>query len=298
MTLDLRRRALFGFNFIDAPDLAPVVDALLAGDGADPTIRDAVPLVFTPNVDLLVHLDRNDSPRANALVRRAAFVLADGQPVVWASRLLGAPLEKRLAGSTLVAQLWPRVVTEQRDVLVIAANQHLALLLRADHPKARVVVAPRMRSGDDDALAAFAEECVATCDGVTPELVFVGLSYPNQYVLLDDLMARWSGPEAPQLYLAVGASFEMYYGLRKRSPEWMQRAGLEWFYRWMQEPRRLFRRYFIDDISFGRIVWNEYRAMTAGGQTTPAVEREIGEVVPGPWSASRSDHVDAQRKAN
>ncbi len=255
----LPRRSLFGFNFVDTDGFDVLVDALLDRTGADPTIADPLPIVVTPNVDLLVHLDRRDSPRAAALVDRAAYVLADGQPIVWASRLLRSPLQQRLAGSTLTALLWPRLVKERRSVLVIAASATLAEQVRADYPKARVVVPPVFAADDQRAIEAIAAECVEVCAGEPPEFVFVGLSYPKQYVVLDELLTTWPGEQTPGLFLAVGASLEMYYGLRPRAPEWVQRIGLEWFHRFLLEPRRLFRRYFIDDVAFVRIVWREHR---------------------------------------
>jgi N-acetylglucosaminyldiphosphoundecaprenol N-acetyl-beta-D-mannosaminyltransferase len=59
--------------------------------------------------------------------------------------------------------------------------------------------------------------------------------------------------------LSVGASFEMLAGVRWRAPEWIQRIGMEWFVRFLQEPRRLFRRYFIEDVAFFGLIWREWR---------------------------------------
>lgn len=297
MTLELARRELFGLRFIDACDVGPVIEALLDGSGADPLLDDPAPVVVTPNVDLLVHLARGDSPPSVKLVHRAAYVLADGQPVVWASRLFGAPLATRLAGSTLVAGLWPRIMAERRSVLVIAASESLADLTRAEYPKARVVVAPFFAADDADVLASIVTACATECAGDSPEFVLVGLSYPKQYVLIDALLRTWPSDGSPRVYLAVGASFEMYYGLRKRSPEWLQRVGMEWFYRFAQEPRRLFRRYFVDDLAFGRIVWREYRVRT---KASPAAgrEREIGAVLPGPWPAKQHPEEHVRERAN
>ena len=285
MTSELRRRAVFGFRFIDAPHVGLVVDALLERRCADTEVADAAPVVFTPNVDILVHLDRNDSPRARSLAHRAAYVLADGQPVVWASKLLGEPLQTRLAGSTLVAQLWPRIAAEGRTVLVVAPSDTVAVLVRADHPAACVVVAPMLPAHDDAALDAFAKECVAACGEIVPEFTFVALGYPKLYVLIDELVALWADAPQPPVHLAIGASFEMYYGLRQRSPEWVQRIGMEWFFRFLQEPRRLFRRYFVDDVAFARIVWDARRAKARRRGTHPTMRpaQPIGRVLPGPW---------------
>lgn len=295
MTSELRRRSIFGFRFIDVADVGSVVDALLARQGADTAIPDAVPLVCTPNVDLLVHLERNDSPSATAVARRATYVLADGQPVVWASRLLGEPLPARLAGSTLLAELWPRIVAEERPVLVIAANERVATFIRADHPGAVVMVAPMLSRENHAMVAEFAADCTRACDATLPEFVFEAVGYPTQYLLVGALALRWADELEPPVHFAIGASFDMYYGLRRRSPQWVQDLGMEWFFRFVQEPRRLFRRYFIDDVAFVGVIWREYRR--TGRTRSPAhpsmrPPRPIGRVLPGPWGNRRRHAED------
>ena len=261
----------------------------LPGHLAD--IEDVAPVVFTPNVDILVHLARDDSPRARSLAHRAGWVLADGQPVVWASRLLDRPLQTRLAGSDLVAELWPRLAREDRAVLVVSPSDEVARLLRAEHPSATVVVAPRLPADDEAAIDTFAKECVVACDGRVPEFTFVALGYPKHAVLIDELVRLWADTPTPPVHLAIGASFEMYYGLRRRSPVWVQRLGLEWLFRFAQEPRRLFRRYFIDDVAFARIVWVERRTRLRTTRPSVAGSRPISRVLPGP---SCDDHHDEE----
>lgn len=288
MTLDFDRRELFGLRFIDAPHIGEVADALLERRGIDTTRDDVAPVVFTPNVDILVHVDRNDSPRASSLAQRAGYVLADGQPVVWASKVLGRPLQTRLAGSDLVAALWPRLARDDRYALVVSPSEQVAKLLRAEHPGATVIVAPMLPPDDDAALDAFAKECVAACGERVPEFTFVALSYPKLYVLIDELVRLWEDTPQPPVHLAIGASFEMYYGLRRRSPEWVQRIGMEWFFRFAQEPRRLFRRYFVDDVAFARLVWDEHTKQRRATHPTAHRPRPAGRVLPGPWN--RADH--------
>jgi N-acetylglucosaminyldiphosphoundecaprenol N-acetyl-beta-D-mannosaminyltransferase len=270
MTSDLPRRNLFGLNFVDTADLTPVIEAILDGSGVDPALEDPVPVLVTPNVDLLVHLDRRDSPVAADVIRRASYVLADGQPVVWASRWLGAPLQTRLAGSTLIAELWPRLIAEERRVLVIAASEELAAHVRLDNPGAYVVVPPRFDADDHAALSSIVASCAAACGDDVPAHVIVGLSYPKQYTLIDELVRSWPGPVAPRLYLAVGASLEFVYGLQKRAPAWVQRIGMEWLYRFAHDPKRLFRRYFVDDMVFFAMMWRARRAAPATAATPAA----------------------------
>jgi N-acetylglucosaminyldiphosphoundecaprenol N-acetyl-beta-D-mannosaminyltransferase len=257
----LRHHHVFGLDFVDSATLAPVVEVLLDGrindgPGAGDT-SSRLPVVVTPNVDHLVHLDRDTEPRATRIIRAAALVLPDGQPVVWASRWLGRPLGARLPGSELVAALFPELVAQRRRVVVVAASEEVARRVEAESPRAKAVVAPMLQVDDPDGIDAFCESCAATIAGHDAEFVFVSLSFPKPYLVIDGLLRRL-GTGAP-LFLAVGASFEMRYGLVRRAPAWVQRIGMEWCFRFLQEPRRLFRRYFVDDPAFARIVWRELR---------------------------------------
>ena len=91
--------------------------------------------------------------------------------------------------------------------------------------------------------------------------MFLGISFPKQQrialALVDEL--RRTGEPMP-IFLLLGGSFEMYLGTTKRAPSWMQRFGLEWFFRFLMEPKRLFRRYFVTDTRF---VWLLARELIA-----------------------------------
>ncbi len=258
MSSSLRRRRLFGLDFIDAPDVSPIAEELLA----PPTV--AAPwhkVVVTPNVDHLVRRRRGLPAAVDAVIEHARWVLPDGQPIVAVSRWLGAPLSARLPGSTLVAELWPRLLATGRSVLVVASSPAIAERIASEAPDVTVVVAPMLDPCDPAGIEAFADTCVAAHPGERPEFVFVTLGLVKQELVIDALLRRWPADAgASPVLLAVGASFEMYYGLKARAPQWLQRAGLEWAFRFVQEPRRLFRRYFIDDVEFIWLVREERRA--------------------------------------
>lgn len=258
MSSSLRRRRLFGLDFVDAPDVGHIVDELLAPPVVEAP-RQAV--VVTPNVDHLVRRRRGLPPAAAGVIEHAQWVLPDGQPIVAVSRWLGAPLSARLPGSTLVAALWPRLLTDGRPVMVIASSAAIAERITAEAPSATVVVAPMLAASEPEGIEAFADACIAAHGDDPPDYVFVTLGLVKQELVIDALLRHWSagGGHAPVM-LAIGASFEMYYGLKARAPRWVQRAGLEWAFRFVQEPRRLFRRYFIDDVEFIWLVREERRA--------------------------------------
>jgi N-acetylglucosaminyldiphosphoundecaprenol N-acetyl-beta-D-mannosaminyltransferase len=260
------RQQLFGLPFVDAATIEPVVDELRS---FDPAARPrALHVVLTPNVDYVVQFAHNDDADVAAIVSSAEWVLPDGQPIVWASRLLGRPLRARLPGSTLVAELWPHLLADGRAVLVVASGSAVAERVAAEAGASAAVVAPLLH--DRAAVDAFAASLVAAIDPARPPaFVFVAFGFPRMAHLAHALHERWPSDVATPVYLLVGASFEMMYGMRKRAPHWAQRFGLEWLYRFAQEPRRLFVRYFVRDPYFVWLVAQEWWRMKRGGSGKP-----------------------------
>ncbi|MFI5172268.1 MAG: WecB/TagA/CpsF family glycosyltransferase, partial [Chitinophagales bacterium] len=96
--------------------------------------------------------------------------------------------------------------------------------------------------------------------------VFIGIRFPKQNHIALGLIDHFNNTSqtttaghAMPLFLLMGASYEFYLNLKKRAPRFWQKTGLEWFYRFTQEPGRLFKRYFVDDMQFFPIVWREMR---------------------------------------
>jgi N-acetylglucosaminyldiphosphoundecaprenol N-acetyl-beta-D-mannosaminyltransferase len=239
--------SLFGFNFLSDWDLSTIVDRIT---GPQPT-DDLLPFVLTPNVDYIVRLREPGLADLAEILPRARYVLPDGQPIVWTSRFSAEPLAGRLPGSSMFPVIWKRVVEERRRTMIVAASQETADQLTREYPEAGVIVPPHFDADDQLQLARVAKNCRAMIEELEPEFVFVGISFPKQQRLALSLVdsIRASGGPMP-IFLLLGGSFEMYLGQVKRAPSWMQHLGLEWFFRFMQEPRRLFRRYFVTDTRF------------------------------------------------
>ena len=253
----LRRQLLFELRFVSAPSLEPVVDAVLAWPrSADP---DALPALVTPNVDIMVQLADDSPPEATAVFESAQFVLPDGMPIVASSRLLGRPLPSRLPGSGLFEILWPRLAVDRRPTVMACANEGIGRQLQSEHPGLRYTVPPLFDHDDDGAVGAVVDQILAAAGGGSTDYVLLGMGHPKDAVLIARLCETWPSDSHRPLFCGLGGSFGMYVGQTKRAPEWMQRTGLEWFYRFAQEPRRLFHRYFIRDAGFVKIVAAEYR---------------------------------------
>jgi N-acetylglucosaminyldiphosphoundecaprenol N-acetyl-beta-D-mannosaminyltransferase len=209
-------------------------------------------LVVTANTDHVVRLRRH--PELLGPYLDADLVLADGMPIVWGSRLVRAALPERVTGVDLMNAVCEALGREGRGVFLLGSTDEV--LSRAGSaiierfPGIGLAGTHHGFFGlDDDA------DVVAAVNGSRADVLFVGMGSPRQ--------ERWAAthlPElAPRLVLCVGGSLEVLAGIRSRAPGWMQRAGLEWSYRLLQEPGRLWKRYLVEDAAFLAILFGEWR---------------------------------------
>lgn len=222
---------------------------------------DVLPVLVTPNVDIVVQLHGAAGPIESDVFRRAQYVLPDGMPIVLASRMLGARLGSRLTGSGLFEALWPALAAQDTPVLVLCASTAIARRLRVEAPSAVFVTPPVFDAADPEAIDEVVGDMLdAVVADDPPRHVLLGLGHPKDSLLAARLLERWPAQFGPKpLCCCLGGSFAMYAGFKRRAPRWVQQSGLEWFYRFVQEPRRLFRRYFVRDLAFFGIVAQAYR---------------------------------------
>ncbi len=194
--------------------------------------------------------------RRDSTLRRAvtgcSIVLADGQSVVWASRLLRAPLPERVAGSDLFFELLAEAERRGYRVYFLGAQPDvLARMLEAasqQFPGLKVAGSRDgyFRAGDEADLAAEIRNSHA-------ELLFLGISSPKKELFV----SQWGQQAGVYVAHGVGGSFDVLAGITARAPIWWQRHGLEWLYRAWQEPRRLGPRYLKTNMSFMGLVARE-----------------------------------------
>lgn len=254
----LNRVELFGLDFVDDVSIDNVADMVLDHRPED---IDALPVVVTPNTDLLLQVVNAPDSRMRDFFSKVWCVLPDGQPIVWASRLLGRRLRFRLTGSDLFARLWPMMVERAVPVFVLAPTAAVANGLRESHPEASTMVAPMLDATSRTELVELAGRCVAEITAIVAHVVILSLGHPKDSLLADEIIQQMQASSAVLPFiLCLGGSAEMYLGIRKRAPLWVQRCSAEWLYRFAQEPRRLFWRYFVRDSGFLLLVWREYFA--------------------------------------
>jgi N-acetylglucosaminyldiphosphoundecaprenol N-acetyl-beta-D-mannosaminyltransferase len=172
---------------------------------------------------------------------RAAFVVADGAPLVWWSRLVGKPLPERVAGSDLIYLVSARAAERGYRVYLLGAGpgvaDEVARTLEERYPGLQVVgtESPPFRPLTPDEEA----EQVERIRAASPDILMLAFKMPDGERWLRDHVDTLGVP----LLLQFGASFDFVAGRVERAPTWMQRTGLEWLHRTLQEPKRLAGRY-------------------------------------------------------
>ena len=261
------RVRVFDLDFVNAANIDPVCETILQDD---PGTLDVAPVVVTPNTDILLQYRQTPDEGFRSFFSSAWLILPDGQPIVWASRLLGSPLRARLCGSDLFAALWPRLVQQRVPTVVLASSQVIADGLAATHDRATITVAPMIDAADDRALNDMAVQLADQVTESDATVVILCLGHPKDSLIAARLHGalRTRGRPLPYV-LCLGGSAEMYLGVRRRAPRWVQRLSAEWLYRFAQEPRRLFRRYVIEDVGFIKVVASEWRAQRGRTRSRP-----------------------------
>lgn len=217
---------------------ARIVDALNRKQGG---------YVVTVNLDHLLRCRR--FPRYKSLVRQADLVVADGMPLIWASRLQGSPLPERVAGSTLCVSLARSLAENGKSLFLLGGNpgvaEQAAYVLKERHPSLRIAGTYFPEFGFEKDPRKF-ETIRQLLQGSKPDMVYVSLGSPKQEELIDRLREDF-----PRMWwMGVGISLSFIAGDVERAPLWVQRLGLEWMHRLAQEPKRLAKRYLIDGIPF------------------------------------------------
>lgn len=180
-------------------------------------------------------------PRLAEVNRSAAFLLADGMPMVWYSRLLGRPLPERVAGSDLIYLLCRRAADRGHRVFFLGgkpgAAADAATTLSWMYPGLTVagIEAPELESLSADEH----QGLIARIRNARADLLMVAFGQPKGELWLAENLAALGVPACVQ----VGASFDFVAGRASRAPRWMQRLGLEWLYRTVCDPKRLGPRY-------------------------------------------------------
>jgi N-acetylglucosaminyldiphosphoundecaprenol N-acetyl-beta-D-mannosaminyltransferase len=190
-----------------------------------------------------------DDPKLREIVEGCGLINADGQGVVWASRLLGDPLPERVAGIDLMNALIR--LAERKGYRVYFLGARAAVLEQALE-RLRELCPALLVAGARDGYFADDEqgEVAADIRASRPDIVFLAMSSPRKEYFLGEHGPSLGAP----FVMGVGGSIDVLAGVTRRAPVLWQRLGLEWLFRLLQEPRRMFRRYAVTNARFAYMV--------------------------------------------
>ncbi|MCG8432325.1 MAG: WecB/TagA/CpsF family glycosyltransferase, partial [Candidatus Omnitrophica bacterium] len=204
-------------------------------------------IVVTPNVDHIMQLQKDSELRR--IYDEALLVLPDGAPILWAARVRGRTFKEKVSGADIFPKICQEAALYDFKVFLLGGRPNAAAktaeVLKGDIPSLQIVgiYSPPYGFENDSREN---QKIIQMIKTAAPDILFVGLGTPKQ--------EKWIYANCKDYYvpisMGVGASFEFYSGIIRRAPLWMQQKGLEWFWRLIQEPRRLWKRYLVDDWKF------------------------------------------------
>ena len=222
-----------------------------AVDAIDKLIqRDNNGYVVTPNIDHIVKLETDTL--LQEVYANANVILTDGKPMVWMSKLYGTPIKEKVSGSDLFPKLCELAAKKGYRVYLLGAAEGVAVKAAANLQKkfpgliiAGTYSPPFGFEKDEEEVA----HIVQLVTEAKPHILIVGLGCPKQ----EFFIYRHRNEMCVPVSLGLGASIDFEAGILKRAPKWMADHGFEWLYRVAQDPKRMAKRYFVDDLKIVRL---------------------------------------------
>lgn len=253
--------------------------------------------IATANVDFLSKA--MDDPELRDILNNCELVLADGMPLVWASRLLGTSLKERVTGADLLPHLLELSERKNRRIFLLGAtderSQSALLRIQSEYPGAQICgrMSPKLAPLD----SMDHEEILRRIEEAEPDILLVAFGNPKQEKWLSRHRDRLKVP----VCIGVGASFDFFSGLQSRAPLWIQNVGMEWMYRLLCEPRRLWSRYLNNGIFLLRylsvqLMVTSMQPQQAEGMTVTTMEQDTARVVrvAGHFTGPKVDELQEQ----
>ncbi len=183
--------------------------------------------------------------RVQEIYQHADYVLCDGVPVKWASKFLGNPIKERITGLDVLPRIFPFAESRNFSIFLLGASPGVAETLKkvmeVKYPGVKILgtFVPPFRaefSKEEN------EEMIQAINALKPDILLVSLTAPKQDIWIAENLEKLETHVA----IGIGGAFEVAAGMIRRAPLWMQKSGLEWFFRFLQEPKRMFKRYFVE----------------------------------------------------
>lgn len=211
--------------------------------------------VVAVNVDVIMKIE--EDPYLKQITDEASMVLVDGKPLMWIADLHKHPVKEKISGSDLVPRLCRTAAEKGYSLFILGGKDGIAEQaadrLREKYPNIQVVgaYAPPFGFEEDPAELDRINEMISQA---RPDLLITCFGCPKQEKFIYE---NWQKYDAT-VSVCAGATVDFLAGNVRRAPKWMSDHGLEWLYRFFQEPKRLFKRYFVDDVQIVKLV-RKYR---------------------------------------
>lgn len=211
--------------------------------------------VVTPNVDHIVRLEKDEE--LQKVYKNASLILTDGKSLIWISKWYKTPIKEKISGSDLFPRVCQLAANKNYTMYLLGAAEGVADTaarnLMKKYPGLNIVGTYSPPFGFEKNEQEM-NKIKAQIQDVHPDILIVGLGCPKQ----EKFMYYHCKELGVPISFGLGASIDFEAGNIKRAPKWMSNHGLEWLYRFSKEPKRLFKRYFVDDIKIIQVA-RKYR---------------------------------------
>lgn len=201
--------------------------------------------VITPNVDQIVRMEWDE--RFKKICENCELLLVDGHPLMWIAKAYGRPFKEKIPGSDLVPVLCKEAAAKGYKIFLLGAAEGVAAkaaeILKNQYPGLQVAGTYSPPFGFEKN-----EEEIKKINTILKEsgadMLFVGMGVPKQDIFIHENMHKYQ----ISMSFSIGGTIDFIAGTQKRAPKWISKIGFEWLYRFFQNPTRMFKRYFVDDM--------------------------------------------------
>lgn len=217
--------------------------------------RKKIGQVITPNVDQIVRMEWDDYFKK--ICDNCELLLVDGHPLMWIAKLYGKPFKEKICGSDLIPALCNIASKKGYSVFFLGAAPGIAAkaaeIMREQNLGLKIAgtYSPPLGFEKDPEELVRINKMLLESEA---DMLFVGMGVPKQDAFIYENMHKYEIP----MSFSIGGTIDFIAGIQKRAPKWVNKIGFEWMYRLLHDPRRMFKRYIVDDMKIIRLYW-KYR---------------------------------------
>lgn len=211
--------------------------------------------VITPNVDQIVRMEWDTYFKE--ICNNCELLLVDGHPLLWIAKLYKKSFKEKICGSDLVPLLCKVAAEKGYSIFLLGAAPGVAKKaadeLKKSNPDLKVAgtYSPPIGFEQDEIEMEKINQMLIDSNA---DLLFVGMGVPKQDIFIYENMKKYQIP----MSFSIGGTIDFIAGEQKRAPKWMSRIGFEWLYRLIKDPKRMFKRYIVEDLKIFKLIW-KYR---------------------------------------